>query len=882
MGICCDINEKSVELNNFILSKNLKNEILNKFKKLFICKIKNNEKDFGNGFFGKILLPDKNNLFPTLVLFHYIEQNDIIQRKRLEILFENNKFNLELNSTRKIYRDRDLNITIIELKNYPDKKYCLEMEDDLKKDKMNKFNIQKDKYIIIYSLNVFVNEFGIIKKINKDNKDNEGFLLRINDIKVGIIINIINSKIIGIILNGKNISIKEVNQRFNNNSMSNIKNSNKIYFYIKSLIISFYLIEKVKIVFSNDINQNKDISFLISIFMKNYSEKNYSNCDKLIYDLIKRINEENQNILRNLNFEQIFNFILIKLHKELNKKQIIKKELPKDDYDENIAYNNFINNFSEQNNSEIQKIFFGLKEIIDIYKCCTLKKYSFEIYKYITFNIENINNLQNLISDLENKYIKKEKFCEMCYINSEIFSQQKLYSSPNILVIIMNNKKKMTIEYNTIIHTKKYEYKLICCITESKTENNFNIIYNLKNTWYVIKNNENNGNEVGNKIGSLILYPCVLFFEKGNIIISNITKFEKSNIINNSKINKNTGILSNKSSNNKYYVIINQKTKNNYLNKNKPYYKNNFFQQISNNNLKNINVHYKKNYIPISLKKSHSNKNLYSNYNIVNNNFINYNFANNHINTNNINNHYFNIYNQTNNKNIFYNKLNNNDSKTNSYNLKNLYIKKNNIFYKNINLNNKNLDTINIMNNNKPQTKNKIINKFINNNKNNHIFNNKNNLTMINNIVNNKNEFSIINTNTKSNNKTIDNHFINNNYNYAKIIEKEGFTKLVIDNFFSSNDNQNKNTNFSNKEYKINNQDDITLYFQFLNGKELYLDVKGKDIFSEVIKELYNKYSWLRNIQINCFLFNGIPISLNKSVNENGLKDNSQILIKEL
>ena len=77
------------------------------------------------------------------------------------------------------------------------------------------------------------------------------------------------------------------------------------------------------------------------------------------------------------------------------------------------------------------------------------------------------------------------------------------------------------------------------------------------------------------------------------------------------------------------------------------------------------------------------------------------------------------------------------------------------------------------------------------------------------------------------------------------------------------------------------NDKNITLYFNFSNGKELYLDVKETDYFSEVKNELYNKYSWLSNINIIGFLFNGVKISEDKTVKENGLKDNSQIMMIE-
>ena len=144
-----------------------------------------------------------------------------------------------------------------------------------------------------------------------------------------------------------------------------------------------------------------------------------------------------------------------------------------------MAYNNTIKNFYEQNDSYIQNVFFGFKEIINTYNCCKKIKYNFELCKYITFNIDKIDDLQNLISDLESKYIPFHKYCSKCKKNSDILIQHKLITN-RILVIIINNKNKIQMKFNTIIHTQKYEYKLLCCITESKDKTKFNIIFNSK------------------------------------------------------------------------------------------------------------------------------------------------------------------------------------------------------------------------------------------------------------------------------------------------------------------------------------------------------------------------------------------------------------------
>ena len=61
----------------------------------------------------------------------------------------------------------------------------------------------------------------------------------------------------------------------------------------------------------------------------------------------------------------------------------------------------------------------------------------------------------------------------------------------------------------------------------------------------------------------------------------------------------------------------------------------------------------------------------------------------------------------------------------------------------------------------------------------------------------------------------------------------------------------------------------------------MYLDIKNINTFSEVINELKYKYSWLKNIKIKNFLFNGKSIYPSQTIKEIGLKDNSTIIMIE-
>ena len=107
-----------------------------------------------------------------------------------------------------------------------------------------------------------------------------------------------------------------------------------------------------------------------------------------------------------------------------------------------------------------------------------------------------------------------------------------------------------------------------------------------------------------------------------------------------------------------------------------------------------------------------------------------------------------------------------------------------------------------------------------------------------------------------------------------KNINKGILIKSIIDDLYKKNVNENNlNSNEDNK--------DIVLYFIFTNGKELFLDVKESFYFRDVIKELFNKYLWLKYMDINDYKYNGVNILMDKTVKENGLKDNSYIDIIE-
>ena len=185
------------------------------------------------------------------------------------------------------------------------------------------------------------------------------------------------------------------------------------------------------------------------------------------------------------------------------------------------------------------------------------------------------------------------------------------------------------------------------------------------------------------------------------------------------------------------------------------------------------------------------------------------------------------------------------------------------------------------------------INQDSNNNKNNvvHFENSKKDNSNKNNNINilYKDE----NNSTKIESKDINNQNLEENKkNYLKSQENEIVdNKIFKENNEMKKQSESKNTlnlnNTKNGYGKINIENnseiskEICLYFEFNNGKELYLDVEESCSFEKVIEKLNEKYLWLKNIEIKDYKINSTSILKNKTVKENKLVDNSTINIIE-
>ena len=538
---------------------------------------------------------------------------------------------------------------------------------------------------------------------------------------------------------------------------------------------------------------------------------------------------------------------MINLHKELNTKKNSYDDFSFEDYTEKTAYRQFKINFNSQNDSIISKLFFSEIKTISMCHKCKILKYTYDICKYLYFDIKNQNkvSLNYLLKDFENGTTKVKDFCRICVEdNLDISENQKLNLFSEILIFVLNNEHNAKIEFKLKETLNNNNYNLISCISKSKIENNFNVLFPSNQKWYQFQNNFNE-NEIGNNLGILISNPFVLFYEKvydNNSILCQMNDSQAN-------INQENTLES-----------IEQNTlkreQNKIMNKMKELMKkgNQIDNQMNN-----------------QIINSQMNNQI---YNQMNNMQIN-NQMYNQMNNMQINNQ---MYNQMNNMQTN-NKINNNFNQYNyiNYNMNQINMRNNN----NMNFNSQYNPLLNstnkfLMNNNL----NMPINNFIANNANNMSNSMKN--YNYNNYFNNNNNVGDMNVNIRNNNNMMPNNFNNYNNMNNNIINQQMNNNILNNNNYLDNNNNQKNNNNNPNNIILEDKNEnefITIYFMLSNQKQLYFDVKSTSYFKDVIRDLRECFTWLNYIQIIDYKYNGKSVDPNKTLEENLIKDSSVINI---
>ena len=164
-----------------------------------ICKIYKNDGNKASGFFCKILY--KNYNIPVMITNnHVIDEEYIKENNNIDITLNDDNIirNIFLNDNRKIYTNKEYDITIIEINSDKDKiNIFMELDEKIFIENSNKIYKNHSIYIPQYpNGDKAAVSYGIIKKINGYNFNH--YCCTENGSSGSPIINLLNNKIIGV------------------------------------------------------------------------------------------------------------------------------------------------------------------------------------------------------------------------------------------------------------------------------------------------------------------------------------------------------------------------------------------------------------------------------------------------------------------------------------------------------------------------------------------------------------------------------------------------------------------------------------------------------------------------------------------------------------
>ena len=255
---------------------------------------------------------------------------------------------------------------------------------------------------------------------------------------------------------------------------------------ITETIINLHINPNYKNIYHNLILSKAYREFLINVFLPEKA----LNLIKMPYkpkNFLNSISSLNENVQNNNNYKEFIKYLLTKLHEELNinlndkKSDLYKSTFSNKNLDiknENDALIEFLQNFTEKNNSVIVKNIYGIiKDTLYCHKCQN-SFYNYHCYSYFYFNLSKIienkqakYNNSNITLDLYDclDYYQKAEtllgdkalFCPICNEQNESTSLKSIYSTKNIIIFILDDTKgndftKDYFDYKEIINLRDY------------------------------------------------------------------------------------------------------------------------------------------------------------------------------------------------------------------------------------------------------------------------------------------------------------------------------------------------------------------------------------------------------------------------------------------
>ena len=314
-----------------------------------------------------------------------------------------------------------------------------------------------------------------------------------------------------------------------------------------------YFFTKFK--FNKDDNTKKISNEFYNLLKSLWNVKNTKNKPYSPESFKKAISEENELFkgIQANDSRDLINFLLEQIHTELNiqnnnqNQNNILGSNPHIQTNQKEMFNIFLTDFKNNYKSIISDLFYGIYETI--FTCNNYRKikYSYGIFTFLEFPLQQVNlylgrgfsnnNKNPDINLLECfKYYKKQEmmtgenkmFCNECQTSSDAFYSSSLFSMPMYLIIILNrgrgNIYKCNVNFEEIINLSNYVtfknggymydlYAVICHLGESSMNGHFIAFcrHRVSDKWY--KYNDSIVTECGNK-EYLLGEPYILFYQQ--------------------------------------------------------------------------------------------------------------------------------------------------------------------------------------------------------------------------------------------------------------------------------------------------------------------------------------------------------------------------------
>jgi ubiquitin C-terminal hydrolase len=167
----------------------------------------------------------------------------------------------------------------------------------------------------------------------------------------------------------------------------------------------------------------------------------------------------------NIELKEFINYLILKLHDELNtKKNSSANQSSNDNINKNMENKNendalvdFLQNFTTKNNSIISKTLYGISKYTFYCHQCQKSFFNFQCYSYLYFNLNDIieykqnkyrkDDVEINLNDCFDYYQRSETlrgdkglYCPSCLEQTESTSIKNIYSTKNVLIIILDRK----------------------------------------------------------------------------------------------------------------------------------------------------------------------------------------------------------------------------------------------------------------------------------------------------------------------------------------------------------------------------------------------------------------------------------------------------------